>query len=318
MNGLFPAHYKLHNYLQSAFLLAGMLGLLSLVGWLLAGPEGIGWFFIAGAFIFISAPRVTPAYILRLHRAQALRPADAPQLYEMVRLMANRAGMKTVPALYYVPTDNINAFTTGLNKNAAIALSDGMLRQLNTRELSGVLAHEISHISSNDLLVMMIADVISRLTSIMAFAGYVLIWIYIPLFFFSGEKAPWLLLIVLMTAPTFSVLMQLALSRAHEFNADVKAAKLTGDPLGLASALEKIDSFQGSWIKRVFSPSQRMHDPVFFRTHPLMTDRVNRLKQLANTMRVSGPSFDFAERQSWLEFPAPGQFPRRRYPGLWH
>ncbi|MCG6938239.1 MAG: zinc metalloprotease HtpX [Gammaproteobacteria bacterium] len=318
MNSLFPAHYKLHNYLQSALLLAGMLGLLSLVGWLLAGPEGIGWFIVAGVFIFISAPRVTPAYILRLHRAQVLDASDAPQLYEMVHWLTKRAGMKAMPVLYYIPSSSINAFTTGLNKNASIALSDGMLRQLNTRELSGVLAHEISHVSRNDLLVMMVADVISRLTSIMAFAGYLLIWIYIPLFIFSGEKAPWLLLIILMTAPTFSILMQLALSRANEFNADVEAAKLTGDPLGLASALEKIDYYQGSLIQRIFSPAQRMHEPVFFRTHPLMIDRVNRLKQLANTMRTSDSSPDFAESQNWLKFPAPGHFPRRRYPGLWH
>jgi heat shock protein HtpX len=193
-----------------------------------------------------------------------------------------------------------------------------MLRQLNSRELSGILAHEISHISSNDIMLMMIANVISRLTSIMAFAGFLLVWIYIPMFIFTSEQVPWLLLIILMTAPTFSALMQLALSRTREFNADAAAAKLGGDPLGLASALAKIERYQGGWFERMFTPSQHMREPVFFRTHPLMTDRIARLKELASTMQPSGKTVNYAESQSWLELPAPGHFPRRRFPWFWH
>lgn len=287
MNTIFPARFKYRNYLHSVILLAGMLALLGLIGWLLAGPAGTGWFLLAGIFAFGSAPRLTPHLVMRLNQARLLGPAEAPQLYEKVHWLAERAGMNSVPALYFIPGSTINAFTTGLNSRAAIAISDGMLRQLTSRELSGVLAHEISHISNNDLLVMMMADVIRRLTSIMAFSGYLLIWVYLPLYIFTDQNAPWLLLIILMTAPTFSVLLQLALSRTHEFNADAQAAKLTGDPLGLASALEKIDYSRGGWVKRMFAPAQQMHEPVVFRTHPLMVDRIARLKEMASTIDAS-------------------------------
>ncbi len=311
-------YYKVRNYLHSIILLAGMMVLLSLIGWLLAGPPGVVWFLLVGVFLFISAPRLTPQFILRLHRAKILHPDDAPRLYEIITSLAERADLKKVPTLYYIPSSVINAFTTGLNENAAIALSDGMLRQLNPRELTGVLAHEISHISSNDLFVMMVADIISRLTSIMAFAGYILLWIYIPMFILTDTTVPWALLIVLMMAPTFSVLMQMALSRTHEFNADIEAAKLTDDPLGLASALEKIEYYQGSWIERMFIPSRRMREPVLLRTHPLMVDRINRLKELASQMHQSGHSYDSGKKYNWVQFPSPDQTPRWRFPGFWH
>lgn len=317
MNNSFPAYYILRNYLHSLILLAGMLALLGLIGWLLAGPSGIGWFLLVGVFILISAPRFTPRLILRLHRARVLYPDDAPRLYEIISWLAERANIKNIPALYYFPDSAINAFTTGLNKNASIAVSDGMLRQLNPRELTGVLAHEISHIHSNDILVMLVADVIRRLTSAMALAGYILIWIYIPLFILTDATVPWVLLLVLMIAPTLSILMQLALSRVHEFSADVEAARLTNDPLGLASALEKIAYYQGSWIERMFIPTRRMHEPALLRTHPLMLDRVNRLKELASQMRTPEHPFNSAEKHNWIQFPSPGSPPRRRFPGLW-
>jgi heat shock protein HtpX len=291
-------NFLLRNYLHSFILLAGMLGMLSLIGWLLAGPSGTGWFLLAGMFAFLSAPRLTPHLVMRLHRAQELPPESSPQLYDIVHRLARRAGLKTAPALYYLPSNIINAFTTGLHNSAVIAVSDGMLRQLTVRELTGVLAHEISHISNNDLLVMMIADVIRRLTSIMAFIGYMLVWVYIPLFVLTSRDPPWLLLIVLVTAPTFSVLMQLALSRTHEFNADARAARLTGDPLGLASALEKIDYSQGGWVRRMFSPSQQMHEPVVFRTHPLMIDRVARLREMASVMQATAAAAGSGDAQN--------------------
>ena len=294
-----------------------MLTLLSLIGWLLAGPSGIVWFLLVGLFILISAPRIPPHFILRVYSAQVLSPEDAPRLYEIISWLAKQAGMKNTPTLYYIPSRLMNAFSTGLNeKNAVVAISDGMLRSLNPRELTGVLAHEISHIHSNDLLVLLVADVISRLTSVMAFAGYFLIWIYIPLFILMDAKVPWMLLIVLMMAPTFSALMQLALSRAREFSADAEAARLTDDPLGLASALEKIEHYQGNRIERIFIPYRRMCEPSLLRTHPLMVDRVNRLKDLASQMRLSGHPYDASEKHNWVRFPSPEHAPRRRFPRL--
>lgn len=287
MRYLFPGYYKFRNYLYSFVLLAGMMALLSLIGWFLAGPAGVSWFLFAGVLIFISAPRFSPLFILHLHRAQALRPEDAPQLYEIITRLTKKAGLKRRPTLHYIPGMAINAFTTGLRKNAAIAVSDGMLRQFNSRELTGVLAHEISHIRNNDLLIMLVANIINHLTGIMSFTGYILIVVYIPLFMVTGAEVPWVLLFVLMISPTLSVLMQLSLSRVHEFNADMQAAELTNDPLGLASALEKIQIYQGNWIKKFFIPSRRMYEPELLRTHPLMADRIKRLKELASYMHGS-------------------------------
>jgi len=319
MKSLFPTYYRLRNYLHSLILLAGMLALLSLIGWLLAGPSGIVWFLLVGLFILISAPRIPPRFILRMYGAHVLSPEDAPRLYEIISWLSEQAGMENTPTLYYIPSNLMNAFSTGLNeKNAVLAISNGMLRSLNLRELTGVLAHEISHIHSHDLLVMLVADVISRLTSVMAFAGFFLIWIYIPLFILTDTKVPWVLLIVLMMAPIFSALMQLALSRAREFNADAEAARLTNDPLGLASALEKIEYYQGNWIERVFLPNYRIREPSLLRTHPLMVDRVNRLRDMASQMRFSGHPFDSSEKHNWIQFPSPGRTPRRRFPGLWY
>jgi heat shock protein HtpX len=317
MKSLLFTYYKLRNYLHALILLAGMLAMLGLIGWLLAGPSGVVWFLFVGVFILISAPRISPGLVLRLHSAQVLSPEDAPRLYEIITWLAEKAGMKNTPTIYYIPSRLMNAFSTGLKENAVVAISDGMLRSLNPRELTGVLAHEISHIHSNDLLVMLVADVISRLTSVMAFTGYLLIWIYIPLFVLTDATVPWALLIVLMIAPTVSTLMQLALSRSREFSADVEAARLTDDPLGLASALEKIEHYQGGWIERIINPYRRIREPALLRTHPLMIDRVNRLKDLALQKSSSDHPFDSSEKNKWVQFPSPEYTPRRRFPRFW-
>lgn len=281
MKSPYTSHYALRNYLQSLGLLVGMLFLLSLVGWLLMGPAGIVWFLVVGVFVLLGAVRISPRFMLVLHGARALRYEDAPYLYEIVIRLTKQAGIKNIPTLYYMPNRLIDVFTTGLNENAAIALSYGIVRKLSSRELTGVLAHEISHISGNDLLVKLIADVMVRLTRVMALTGYILIWIYIPLYILTDETVPWVLLLILMLAPIVSALMQLALSRSREFRADLEASRLTNDPLALASALEKIDACQDGWIERIFVPTRRIRVPSWLRTHPLIADRIKRLKELA-------------------------------------
>lgn len=279
--------YNLRNYLHSLILLVAMLALLSLIGWLLMGAVGIGWFLSASIVLFIGAVRISPHLILMMRGARVLSPEDSPYLYGIIFRLSKQAGIKNIPTLYYMPGRLMNIFTTGLNKNASIALSYGIVRELNERELTGVLAHEISHIRSHDLLVMLIAAVIASLTSFMALTGSILILIYFPLFILMGENVPWTLLIVLILAPTVSALMQFALSRSRELSADVEAARLTDDPLGLASALVKIESQQRSWIERIFMYGRHIDIPLLFRTHPLVTDRINRLKALAVQMRLS-------------------------------
>jgi heat shock protein HtpX len=129
-----------------------------------------------------------------------------------------------------------------------------------------------------------------------------LIFIYFPLYIMMDTAVPWLLLLVLMMAPTISLIMQMTLSRLHEFSADTAAAKLTGDPLGLASALEKIDYYQGGWVERMFIPSRRRCQPALLRTHPLMIDRIRRLRELAVQMPSSGHPFDSDDRYKLHRF----------------
>ena len=295
MKSLIPTYYKLTHYLHSLIFLVGMLALLGLIGWLVAGPSGLVWFSFAGIFLIVGTLKISPEVILHLHRAQFLHPDDNPTLYKIIMTLAQRAGIKKVPALYYLPTRKINAFSTGTKNRAYIAVSDGMLQSLTLRELTGVLAHETSHIHSNDIIVMLIANVIGRLTNIMAFAGTLLIAIYVPLYLFTETQAPWLLMFILMISPTLSALMQLALSRSREFSADLEAAMLCGDSLGLASALEKIDRYQGNWIARQFSSHQYMREPILLRTHPLVGDRVNRLKSLAYDFDPDDQIFQFSD-----------------------
>lgn len=274
--------YKFRNYLHSIILFVGMLALLSLVGWLLMGPVGIGWFLTVGVFALVGAVRISPHFILLMHGARPMMPEDAPYLYEIIARLSERAGIKDIPTLYYIPVRLMEIFTTGLNQNTSIAISYGMIRQLNVRELTAVLAHEIGHIRSNDLLVMLMASIIASLTSMMALAGSILVLIYLPLYILTDEIVPWTLLIVLMLAPTASALMQMSLSRSRELRADQEAVGLTDDPLSLASALEKIESYQWSWAERILMPKRRVRIPLLLRTHPLVTDRVNRLKELAS------------------------------------
>lgn len=270
--------------MRSLILLAGMFGLLGVIGWLLMGPGGIAWFLFLGIFILIGSTRISPRLMLMLHGARLLSPKESPYLYSIIARLTRRAGIKNIPTLYYIPGTLMDVFTIGINENASIAISYGIVRHLTTRELTGVLAHEICHIRGNDMLVMLFAHVITSLTNIMALTGYILLWIYIPLFALTDEKIPWVLLIVLMLAPTVSALMLLALSRAHEFSADLEAARLTNDPMSLASALEKIESYQANWMESIFTSARRIRVPLLLRTHPLAADRINRLKNISTQM----------------------------------
>ncbi len=176
---------------------------------------------------------------------------------------------------------------TGAGTAAAIAVTDALARNLTPRELAGVLAHEISHIAHEDVKVMAFADMVSRFTSFMSTVG--LFSLFFNLFGVAGGfrmQVPWLGVAVLLAAPTIGGLLQMALSRTREFDADLGAVTLTGDPDGLASALGKLERAQGKVWENVLLPSGRIPDPSVLRTHPLTADRVARLRAL----KSSGPA----------------------------
>jgi len=236
--------------------------------------------------------------------------------------LARRSGLARYPPLYYIPSSVMNAFTVGKRDNAAIGVTDGILRKLTLRELAGVLAHEISHLRNGDLRVMTLADVISRITANLSMIGQVLILINLPLFLMGRAHIPWIPLLLLLAAPTLSALMQLALSRTREFDADMGAVRLTGDPLGLASALEKMERYQGSLLGTIFAPGRRSPDPSLLRSHPHTEERIRRLLSLeerpapAHAIPLASPEPMFFGTP---DIPTVTRQPRYRYvSGLWH
>ncbi len=313
------AAYEIHrmrNALQTALLLAGMGALALVIGRMLLGP-GAAWWLAGMTLVAIAlAPGLSPMWMLRLYRARELSPAEAPELHELVARLARRAELPAMPRLFLVPSPILNAFATGSAERPFIAVTDGLLRVMNLRELAGILAHEISHIRHRDLRVMMLADVISRLTASLATLGQLMLLMNLPLMLLSGRGMPWLPLLLLWAAPTLMTLMQLGLSRTREFDADRGAAELTGDPMALAGALAKLERAQGGWFRRILLPGQGVPEPSWLRTHPATEERIARLRELA---RAIAPADDPLPDASWHWDGAMPPSPRRRWwSGLWY
>lgn len=277
MNNDITRHYHLKNLLHTFLLLAGMLLLLSLIGWLIAGYIGILWALGMGSILLMTIQGISSHFILYLYRA---RPLASDQLTDIINWLTIQSHLPYPPKLYYIPSRAMLAFSVGMKKDKAIAISDGLLQVLNTREIIAVLAHEMSHIQSKDLWVMATAEVLNRLTSLMALFGYLMLLFYLPVLMLQKESIPWLLFLTLILAPNLSALMQLALSRTREFNADTQAVTLTGDPAGLISALIKIENHQNHWLKHLLLPGLRAPQPSLLRTHPLTKERIRHLQEI--------------------------------------
>ena len=272
---------KITNFLQSALLIAGMLGLLAAIGWSLAGNDGLLWLMLLGSLFLLIGPKVSPRLVLRLHHARPISPYEASSLFRVVRTLADRAQLPTLPSLYYVPSRVVNAFAVGGRKDAALGLTDGLLRTLNQEELAGVLAHEVSHIRNSDLWVMGLASGVSRVTGTLSWIGQLMLLFNLPMLMLDAYQFPWLLVLLLISAPTASALLQMALSRTREFEADLDDASLTGNPRGLAKALAKMERIQRGWLQRIFPVGRRV--PSLFRTHPETEERIQRLLELETT-----------------------------------
>lgn len=312
--------HALANALQSMALLAAMGGFLALLGWVLWGADGVIWLLLLGAVLLLANPVASPGLIMRLYRAERLTPQRAPLLSAALNELARRAGLSAVPALYYIPSSVTNAFSTGFPGHAAIAISDGLLRRLDTREAVAVLAHEVSHIHNNDIWVMGMADMFSRLTSILSLFGQFLLFLNLPLLLLSDVSIHWGAVLILIFAPTLSALAQLGLSRTREYNADLNAARLTGDPKSLARALVRIEQAEGSFWERILLPGRRVPEPSMLRTHPPTEERVRRLMELASptTAKVITlpPGYEYGAE---AHFGDPiTRKPNWHISGLWH
>lgn len=277
------------NWVKTALLMAAITALFGVLGAAIGGRSGM---FLALAFALVSnffAYWFSDKMVLRMYNAQEVDESSAPQFYGMVRELAERAGLP-MPKVYLIDEEAPNAFATGRNpEHAAVAATTGILRVLSSRELRGVMAHELAHVKHRDILISTISATMAG--AISALANFAM--------FFGGRNDegrpsnPVAGILVALLAPLAGALIQMAISRAREFEADRGGAEISGDPQALASALDKIHRYaQGiplETTERHPETAQMMiMNPLsggglrgLFSTHPATEERVRRLLAMA-------------------------------------
>jgi len=304
------------NMLHTWLLVGGSLLLLAVCAWVFFGTSGILYAGIFGGISLFMASRVSPQLVLRMYKAQEVDRRQFSQGHLILDQLMERSGMEQRPSLHIVPSKMMNAFAVGRKNNAAIAMTDRLVRAMTPRELAGVMAHELAHIKNEDVRVMAIADMVSRFTSMLSTFGLFALFINLPSILFGGGAAiPWIAVIVLMGAPTVGGLLQLALSRTREYDADLGAALLTGDPDGLASALMKLEKAQGRHWEGMVLPGGRDPNPSILRSHPKTEDRVERLMALkASRGKIDAIARGQVSRDELIPEPIRKQLPKRSSP----
>jgi heat shock protein HtpX len=304
------------NFIQSVLLLGGLAGVLSLSAVLTFGWSGLPWAIVSIVLVLLLAPRVPPEAVMRMYKAHRLESGSGSRIGLVLDALAERAGLKAAPQIYVIPSVTLNAFATGSGDRSVIGLTDGLLRTLSLRELTAVLAHEVSHVRNNDLWVMGLADAISRFTQVLSNMAVILAVLNVIGLLAGSTYVPWLSVLLLYLAPLASSLLQLGLSRAREYDADLEAVQLTGDPAGLISALSKLERYTGRfWEDLMFPmPGRRVPDPSLLRSHPTTVDRIARLKQLAPDVApiTDRPAHFFQDGPRLIRL-----VPRHRWPGVW-
>lgn len=280
------------NFLKTTLLLASLSALLLFVGNLLGGTTGLTIALGIAAAMNMGMYFFSDRIAIASSGAKPVTEAEAPELYAIVRGLATRAKMP-MPRLYVSPSTQPNAFATGRNpKNAAVAVTEGILPILDRRELEGVLAHELAHVGNRDILISSIAATIgAAITYLAQFA----------LFFGSNDEDgpnPIAALLMLFLAPVAAMIIQMSVTRSREHGADSTGAHLTGDPMALASALQKIDAYSRGqlpatsntatahlFISNPFKGGGRAMFSQLFSTHPPTEERVARLQQIARDLQ---------------------------------
>jgi heat shock protein HtpX len=288
------------NYLKTAALMGLLVALLAIGGQMAGGTGGMLLFGGIGLVINFVSYWFSDRIALMAHRAREVTRADAPQLFESVEKLTRRAGMP-MPRVYVIPTMTPNAFATGRNPaHAAVAVTEGILRILDRRQLEGVLAHELAHVRNRDILIATIAAAVAGLVSAL---GHAIQWGAI---LGSGRSSdgergnPFAALAWALLAPIVAMIVQLAVSRSREYGADASGAELTGDPDALADALEALErgneaipyDHAGPATAHFFivSPLRAGTGASFLRlfsTHPPVEERVRRLRAMRRGVRFA-------------------------------
>ncbi|MFO1033194.1 MAG: zinc metalloprotease HtpX [Hyphomicrobiales bacterium] len=301
--------HNARNTLHTLTLVAASAAILGLLAYSVYGVTGLIGAAILGAFMVQGLSQVSPKLVLNLYKARVALPGELPELQQALRSLAKRADLPTVPQLYIVPSQLMNAFAVGNRQDSAIAVTDALVTRMNLRQMTGILGHETAHIMNGDLRVMGLADVLARITGLMSTFGLM----GLPLVFGMNVHFPVLGLLAMIFAPTLTGLVQLGLSRAREYDADLDGVTLTGDPDGLVSALRVLEAQQGRPWEGIFLPGGRVPNPSLLRTHPATEDRIARLHAVRQTAM---PDPIQADMQQPLQ---PSFVPRVRRPQVqWH
>ncbi|MFN0123162.1 MAG: zinc metalloprotease HtpX [Blastocatellia bacterium] len=281
------------NQMKTMMLLAALTALVMFMGRAIGGQSGMIIALGIAAIGNVVSWWMSDKIVLRMYRATPVTEHDAPELYGMVRELTQR-GQMPMPKVYVIPESTPNAFATGRNPNhAAVAVTEGIMRMLSPDELRGVLAHELAHIKNRDTLVMTVAATIagalSHLATMAMFMGGM-----------GGRHAdddedgggsPLGGLLGIIIAPFAASLIQMAISRSREYMADAEGARISGNPMGLANALRKIESYSQQIPMRAGDPATAhlfIINPFtagglskLFSTHPATQERIARLEAMA-------------------------------------
>jgi heat shock protein HtpX len=276
------------NNFKTTLLLAGLTGLLLAIGQLWAGQRGLMFALILAAVMNLGSYFFSDKIALSMSGAQLIARDENPRIYQIVERLAAKANIPA-PKIYFIPTDSPNAFATGRNpSHASVAVTRGILEVCDDAEIEGVLAHELAHVKNRDILISAVAATVAGAITMVARMVY-----YAELFGFGGGRSDdrrggaLSALAMMIVAPLAAMLIQMAISRSREYEADATGAAITGNPQGLARALDKIDKY-AKRIPLQASPSMAhmfIIQPLttgevfssLFSTHPPIRKRIERL-----------------------------------------
>ena len=279
------------NVFKTGLLLAVLTAMLVLAGGAIGGQRGMVMAFFFALVMNFFSYWFSDKIVLAMYGAKPVEEAQAPQLYAMVRRLAQRADIP-LPKVYIIPTDAPNAFATGRNpQHAAVAVTEGIMRILDDEELEGVLAHEMSHVVNRDVLISTIA---ATLAGAITYLAHMAQWAAM----FGGRSRddeeggsnPIAMILLAILAPIAAMLVQMAVSRSREFQADATGARVAGKPWGLAKALEKLQMANEAVPMAAATPATAhlfIVNPLsgqtlmrLFSTHPPLEERIARLRAM--------------------------------------